>query len=150
MPEGLRGDNVLLQMFRTSDAVRELMHGAVAGTGITPNEYAVLSAIGVMRALSPTELASLLRVPPTSISRHVARMVDAGFAVRSPNPSDRRSYLLELTGEGRTAVGAIAPRVRGLVDQLRARADVDEIVAALVQLEEVAREIALDTPTIRQ
>ena len=83
MVERLRGDNVLLQMFRTAEAVRELMHGAVAGSGITANEYAVLGAIASVRSVSPTELAALLRVPPTSISRHAARLVDAGLAVRS-------------------------------------------------------------------
>ena len=150
MAEPIRGDNVLLQMFRTSQAVHELMLGAVAGTGITPNEYAVLSAIGVMRAVSPTELASLLRVPPTSISRHVARMVDSGLAVRSPNAADRRSYLLELTEAGREVAGTIAPRIRQLVEQLRQRADVDEIEAALVELEQATRSIVLDSATTRQ
>lgn len=150
MTEGLRGDNVLLQMFRTAEATRELMLGAVAGTGISPNEYAVLSAIGVMRSVSPTELATLLRVPPTSISRHVARLVDAGLAVRSPNAADRRSYLLELTETGRAALATIAPRVRDVVGRLRELAPLDEIEAALVQLEEVVRAVALDSPTVRQ
>ena len=150
MTEGLRGDNVLLQMFRTAEATRELMLGAVAGTGISPNEYAVLSAIGVMRSLSPTELATLLRVPPTSISRHVARLVDAGLAVRSPNPADRRSYLLELTETGRASLATIAPRVRDLVGRLRELGPLDEIEAALVQLEQAARAVALDSPAVRQ
>ena len=150
MAEGLRGDNVLLQMFRTAEATRELMLGAVAGTGISPNEYAVLSAIGVMRSVSPTELASLLRVPPTSISRHVARVVETGLAVRSPNPADRRSYLLELTGAGRAVIATIVPRVRDLLERLGARAPVEEIEAALVQLEDAARAVALDSPTVRQ
>lgn len=150
MPERLRGDNVLLQMFRTGEAVRELMLGAVAGTGITSAEYAVLSAIGVLRSVPPTELAALLRVPPTSISRHVARLVDAGLAVRSPNPGDRRSYLLELTDSGRAVVRTIAPRVRALVDQLGARTDVKQIEASLVDLEEAAHGIMLDAATTRQ
>jgi DNA-binding MarR family transcriptional regulator len=146
----LRGDNVLLQTFRTNEAVRELMSGAVAGTEITPAEYAVLSVIASLRAVSPTELAALLRVPPTTISRHVARMVEAGLAQRSPNPADGRSYLLELTDAGRAVVQTIVPRVRRFVEQLRERADVDEIEAALVSLEEAARALALDSTTIRQ
>ena len=150
MADRLRGDNVLLQMFRTAEATRELMLGAVAGTGISPNEYAVLSAIGVMRSVSPTELATLLRVPPTSISRHVARMVEAGLAVRSPNPADRRSYLLELTEAGRAVIATVVPRFRELLERLSARAPVDEIEAALVQLEDAARAVALDSPTVRQ
>jgi DNA-binding MarR family transcriptional regulator len=148
--ERLLGDNVLLQAFRTTHATHELMLGAVAGTGIAPNEYAVLSAIGVLRSVSPTELAAVLRVPPTSISRHVARLVEAGLAVRSPNPADRRSYLLELTDDGRRVTRTIAPRIRDLLARLGARADVDAIEAALVELEEAARAVALDTATARQ
>ena len=150
MAERLRGDNVLLQMFRTAEATRELMLGAVAGAGISPNEYAVLSAIGVTRSVSPTELATLLRVPPTSISRRVARLVETGLAVRSPNPADRRSYLLELTEAGRAVLATIVPRFRDLLERLSARAPVDEIEAALVQLEEAACAVALDTTTVRQ
>jgi DNA-binding MarR family transcriptional regulator len=126
------------------------MAGAVAGMGITPAEYAVRSVIGVMRAVSPTELAAFLRVPPTTISRHVARMVEAGLAQRAPNPADGRSYLLELTDDGRAVVQRIAPRVRGFVEQLTQRLDVDAIETALVALEEAARSLSLDTTTIRQ
>jgi DNA-binding MarR family transcriptional regulator len=148
--ERLRGDNVLLQMFRTAEATRELVQSAVAGTGISPNEYAVLSAIGVLRAVSPTELASVLRVPPTSISRHVARLVDAGLAVRSPNPADRRSYLLELSDDGRAVARTVAPRFRAVLERLAEHSDLVEIEQALVRLEEASRAVALDSATTRQ
>jgi DNA-binding MarR family transcriptional regulator len=147
--EGLRGDNVLLQMFRTGQAVRELMLAVVSGTGVLPNQYAVLSAIAVLRSVSPTELAARLRVPPTTISRHVAELVDAGLAVRAPHPSDRRSYLLELSDDGRKVVKTVVPRIRRALAGLRAHADVEEIEQALVALEHAARAVVLETPTRR-
>jgi DNA-binding MarR family transcriptional regulator len=149
MAERLRGDNVLLQMFRTTQAVRELMAAAVGGTGITSDQYAVLSAIAVLRSVSPTELATRLRVPPTTISRHVGDLVAAGLAVRAPNSSDRRSYLLELSEEGRKVVRTIAPRIRKTVERLRTQSDVDQIEEALIELERAARAIMLETPTVR-
>lgn len=148
MAERLRGDNVLLQMFRTTQAVRDLMTGAVAGTGITPDQYAVLSAIAVLRSVSPTELATRLRVPPTTISRYVAGFVEAQLAERAPNPADGRSYLLELTPDGRKIVRTIAPRIRRLVERLRELTDVEELEAALRKLEEAAR--AVDSAAIQQ
>ena len=115
-----------------------------------PDEYAVLGAIAVLRASPPTELAARLRIPPTSMSRYAARLVERGLAVRAPHPSDGRSYLLELTEEGRRAVRTVAPRVRRLVAELRERADVDEIEAALVRLEQAVRELLVDTtPAVR-
>ncbi len=49
LPE--RTDNVLLQMFRTGHAVRELMAHVVAGTGVSSDEWAVLSAVGLFRSV---------------------------------------------------------------------------------------------------
>ena len=116
LPE--RADNVLLQMFRAGHAVRELMAHVVAGTGVSSDEWAVLSAVGLFRSVAPTQLAAVLRVPPTSISRYVARLADENLVVRVPNEADRRSYLLELTEDGRHKVDTIAPRFRALVAEL--------------------------------
>jgi DNA-binding MarR family transcriptional regulator len=149
MAERPRGDNVLLQMFRTGHAVRELMLEAVEGTGITADEYAVLGLIGATRSVSPTDLAARLRVPPTTISRHAARMVDSGLAKRVPNPEDGRSYLLELTDAGRKIVRTIAPRIRSLVERLAEITDVREIEAALVDLEQAAKTVLVDSTTRR-
>jgi DNA-binding MarR family transcriptional regulator len=134
-----RGDNVLLQMFRTSQATRALVMQATEGSGITPDEYAVLSAIGVLRSTTPTELAARLGVPPTTISRYVASFVERGLVERAPNPADRRSYLLEMSEKGRLVIRSIVPRFRRIVDELRERVDVDAIDARLVELERAAR-----------
>jgi DNA-binding MarR family transcriptional regulator len=147
--ERLRGDNVLLQMFRTSQVVRALVTSVTEPAGITSDEYAVLSAIGVLRSTTPTELAARLRVPPTTMSRYVASFVERGLVERAPNPSDRRSYLLEMTEEGRAVIRKIVPRFRQIVDELRERADVDRIETSLVELESAARAIALDATTSR-
>jgi DNA-binding MarR family transcriptional regulator len=142
--EAARGSNVLLQVFRTSHAVGGLLRHAVSGTGVSADEWAVLSVIGLFGPLSPTALADQLRVPPTSISRYVARLADAGLVRRSANPEDGRSYLIELTEEGREKVETISPRFRSIVRDLRERAPVDDIEAALVELETAARALDLD------
>ncbi|MGH3127345.1 MAG: MarR family winged helix-turn-helix transcriptional regulator [Gaiellaceae bacterium] len=139
-----RADNVLLQTFRTGHAVRELMEHAVAGTGVSADEWAVLSAVGLFRSVAPTRLATVLRVPPTSISRYVARLASNDLVVRVPNEADRRSYLLELTDEGQRAVDAIAPRFRALVTGLEEHADVRAIESALIQLEQAAKALDVD------
>jgi DNA-binding MarR family transcriptional regulator len=148
LPE--RADNVLLQMFRTGHAVRELMTHAVAETGVSADEWAVLSAVSLFRPVSPTQLATVLRVPPTSISRYVARLVSEGLVRRVPNEADGRSYLLELTEAGRGKVGEIAPRFRGLVAALGEQTDVRAIESALVELERAAKALAVDRSTARR
>ncbi len=136
--------NVLLQVFRTGQAVGQLLRHALAGTGVSPDEWAALSVVGLLGPLAPSAVADQLRVPPTSISRHVARLADAGLVRRVGNPQDGRSYLIELTTEGRAEVETIAPRFRAIVADLSSRASVDEIEAALVELERVAKELDLD------
>jgi len=142
-----RADNVLLQMFRTGHAVRELMAHVVAGTGVSSDEWAVLSAVGLFRSVAPTQLAAVLRVPPTSISRYVARLADENLVVRVPNEADRRSYLLELTEDGRHKVDTIAPRFRALVAELEEHADVRAVESALLELERAAKALVVDTGT---
>jgi DNA-binding MarR family transcriptional regulator len=141
-------DNVLLQTFRTVDAVRELMAEVVHGTGVTADEWAVLSVIGLFGPVSPTDVAARLRIPPTTMSRYAAGLVEAGIATRSPNPDDGRSYLLELTPAGRGVAATILPRMRVALDRLAEHAPVDEIALALVQLEYAAR-AAVDATAIR-
>jgi DNA-binding MarR family transcriptional regulator len=145
LPE--RADNVLLQTFRTGHAVRELMSHAVAGTGVSPDEWAVLSAVGLFGSISPTQLATVLRVPPTSISRYAARLVGQGLVSRVPNESDGRSHLLELTEVGQGKVNAISPRFRTLVRELEEHTDVRAIEAALLELERAAKVLGVDRST---
>jgi DNA-binding MarR family transcriptional regulator len=127
---------VLLQYFRTSQSVREVMLGIVEGSDLTPDEFVVLSVIGELRAVTPTELAERLGMPPTTISRYAARFVAEGLAVRAVNPSDGRSYFLEVTTQGRAVLSKIVPRLRRATQQLGELVDVDSMSSALAHFEE--------------
>lgn len=47
-----------------------------------------------------SELAGELRVDASAVTRTVRRLVDAGYAERSPNPMDAREVLVSLTPAG--------------------------------------------------
>jgi DNA-binding MarR family transcriptional regulator len=115
-PEGTT--NVLFQSFRTGIAMRELMRTAVEGTGVSGEEYGVLGVLHFFPDRTPTELAAALGIPPTTVSRHVARFLRDGLVERTPNPEDGRSYLLRPTARGSKVVTTIAPRVGKLVEAL--------------------------------
>jgi len=141
-PEGKA--NVLFQNFRTGIALRELMKPVFEGMGVSGEEYGVLGVLHFFPDRTPTELSGALGIPPTTVSRHVARFLRDGLAERRPNPEDGRSYLLRPTGRGAKIVETIAPRVGVLVQGL---ADVSErpltdIADALVALENAAKELA--------
>jgi DNA-binding MarR family transcriptional regulator len=138
--------NVLFQQFRTSIALRELMQGAFAGTGVTGEEYGVLGVIAFFPGRTPTALANALGIPPTTISRHVATFLAKGLAERAPNPIDGRSYLLNPTDRGREIVETIAPRIGELVAALKEVSDVplEQISAGLEALEDAAKRVLED------
>ena len=136
-----RGDNVVLQFFRTQQRLRVLMTDVVvAGSGITGEEYAVLSVTRALGRPTPKELAARISMPPTSLSRHIASLAEADLITRSPNPDDGRSYVLEVNARGQAVLQAVAPRMRRLVEDLAHASHVPlaEITAALVELEHAA------------
>ncbi len=141
-----QGENVLFQHFRTGAVLRELMQWAVAGTGVSGEEYAVLGVIGFFPDRTPTDLAGSLGIPPTSVSRHVARFVEDGLVERHPNPEDGRSYLLRPTKRGSEVVATVAPRVGELVQALGAASEqpLADIAAAQRALEDAARVVAAE------
>jgi DNA-binding MarR family transcriptional regulator len=134
-------ENVLFQLFRTQQAIRPLMAEAVEGTGVSPDEYGVLGVIGFLGPITPTELARRLGMAPTTVSVYAARFLERGHARRLPNPRDGRSYLLEVTDEGRQIVHTIAPRINVAIEKLRAAADrpLRDIFDALLAMEDAAR-----------
>ena len=129
-------EEVLLQYFRTSQYVRDVMLDIVEGSDLTPDEFIVLSVIGELRAVTPTELAERLGMPQTTISRYAARFVADGLAVRAVNPSDGRSYFLEVTTQGRAVLSKILPRLRRTNQQLAELMDVVAMSSALAHFED--------------
>lgn len=141
-PEGTA--NVLFQNLRTGIAVRELMKPVFEGTGVSGEEYGVLGVLHFFPDRTPTELSAVLGIPPTTVSRHVARFLRDGLVQRRPNPEDGRSYLLRPTRRGMKIVETIAPRVGELVDGLAkvSTQPLTDIAGALVALEDAAKELA--------
>ncbi len=139
-PEGTH--NVLFQSFRTQAALRELMREVWTGTGVTGEEYGVLGVVEFFPDRTPTELANALGIPPTTVSRHVARFLADGLAERRPNPEDGRSYLLRTTPKGSKIVQTIAPRIAERVQALDAVTEqpLEQIAASLASLERAAKE----------
>lgn len=122
------------------------MKRALEGTGITGEEYAVLGVVGFFPGRTPTELADALGIPPTTVSRHVARFVEEGLVEREQHPADGRSYLLRPTAKGSEVVTTIAPRIGELVRALGAVSEqpLVEIAASLTALEAAARAVATE------
>ena len=104
-----RYPNVLLQSFITGQLASELLRRELDAAGMTPNQFGVQSVIGAFGPLTPTELAARLGMAQPTVSAWIKRLTEEGQIVRRPHPTDGRSYLLEVTDAGRTALQAAFP-----------------------------------------
>jgi DNA-binding MarR family transcriptional regulator len=147
------GSNVFFRFFRTGQTIRRLMLIAVDGSGVTGDEYGVLSAVralgitlgerGAPAPVQPTEMANWLGMPATTVSTYVARFLERGLVERRPHPSDGRSYVLALTAEGDELVDGVARRLTAIVDQVAAESDAElaDIAHGLRLLDEAGRRV---------
>lgn len=72
---------------------------------VDPSRYFVLHDIVNHDGVRPIEIADRLDILPSSVTRHVGALVDAGFVEALGNPHDRRSSILRSTEAGVTALG---------------------------------------------
>ena len=149
MPESdFTHDNPLFRFFRIGNSMRRLVARAVDGSGLSSDEYGVFSGVVNLQRVSPTELASKLGVPPTTISVYLARFLEQGLVRRLPNPEDGRSYLVEATDKGLDVVRYVGPRLRVEADAILAASELSfaDLMEALGALE-AATKAALDADT---
>ena len=111
-------------------------------SGISGPRLSALSVIVFAGPLSLAELAAAEQVKPPTMSRIVEGLVQAGFAAREPDPSNRRMVRISATTEGRKLLEAGRERrVRALVRRLNALADSEQraLGRAVELLERVVR-----------
>jgi DNA-binding MarR family transcriptional regulator len=96
-------------LFALSSRVGAYLDRALEGTGIRPAEYAVYSLMLEAGPRTPSELAALLGVPPSTLSTYLSAMLARGDARRIPHPTDGRSVRVVLTDQGRGVVRHVNP-----------------------------------------
>lgn len=141
MPDDSRPErriSLSFDVFAVSQRLGAYLDRALAGTGIRPAEYAVYSLMLEAGPRTPSELAAMLGVPPSTLSTYLAAMLARGDARRIPNPADGRSVRVVLTDRGRAVVRRVNPPFSDAQRTLEASLDrpVDEVRATLLELGE--------------
>lgn len=94
-------------------STRSGLYGAlVAGLaeGLDENAYPVLSGLARTGPRNAADLAAVVGLDRSGVSRHASRLEAAGLLRREPDPADRRSVLLVLTDAGAAAVAEMRRR----------------------------------------
>lgn len=93
---------------------------AVAGP-ITLPQFRLLVALGSRGPLKLVALAEVLGVNPSTATRTVDRLVNAGWAERSSSPHSRREITVRLTDSGRELVDRVTEYRRREIAEIVAR-----------------------------
>jgi len=101
--------------------------------GVSDEQFALLSLIGLYGPVTPTALATRMGVPLTTLADAVRRLDARGEIERLPNPEDGRSHLLTLSAAGQARRKAAHPGVVGSVEDVRKHLELslEEVEAAM-------------------
>ena len=136
-----RRRNVLFRLFILGQLANDLVDTAMRREKLSPNGFAVASAIRAFQPVTPTELADLLGMRPTTLSTYLRKLEARRQIRRRPNPDDGRSSLLEVTKLGERFVIAGLPALRGSIARVHEHLDYppEELDLALDRLEDAMR-----------
>jgi DNA-binding MarR family transcriptional regulator len=137
--------SLLFDLFAASQQVKTLLTRAMAGSGLRPDEYAVYSGLFEFGPISPTELAQVVGMPPTTLSHYIRHMRERRHLVEQRKPTDGRSRALSLSPAGlaahRRANRAFEVAYASFVARIRNKA---ALKAALETVETAARDALAD------
>ena len=111
------------------NTVAKGMEAEVAPHGLTSLQFALLRVFLQEEEWTATQLAQVLPVHVSRISRVVNKLVDMGLMSRRRPRSDRRIVLLSLTDEGKALTSELDRRVRALDAQLAEGVSEEEMAA---------------------
>jgi MarR family transcriptional regulator, organic hydroperoxide resistance regulator len=105
---------LILALHRATHATLHILAVSLADLALTASEINVLANLADRRNRSVGELASDTATKPTTLTSVLDRLVRRGYVTRELDPSDRRSFRVSLTADGR----GVADAVRTAVDDL--------------------------------
>ena len=127
---------LLLDVYVAAAKAGALIALAIEETGLSAESYAFLSILVDEGPQTPTDLAARTGIALSTVVFRTRKMIAAGDLRRVPHPADRRSYLLDLTAEGRARHARARPRFRAArrAVELRLDASPEAVQAGIADL----------------
>jgi DNA-binding MarR family transcriptional regulator len=130
-----------LLVFALGQQLGNLLQQAMTNAPLTPNEFAVYSALRLMQPTTPTQLAGALGMKATTLSSVLVRMSRNGHLKRRRNPADGRSVILTLSASGVRVTEACFAGFGVAIEAFRRQLSIDES-ALLDDLEAMSAALA--------
>ncbi|MDE0179478.1 MAG: MarR family transcriptional regulator [Gammaproteobacteria bacterium] len=107
-----------LRAISLSTAIIKALADEAAPHDLQPVEFNLLQYCAETGESTATQLARVLPIDASRISRIVTRLVDKGLLIRRRLPHDRRTVMLSLTDEGTRLVAELGERVESYLLRL--------------------------------
>lgn len=138
--------SLMFDTFMMRTRMESVLTAALQPAGIRSGDYAVVSLIAVEGSMTPSTLARLVGVAPSSLAGRVARLVRWGWIQRHPAAEDPRSWRLELTEDGLEVLRAALPHAHACALRIDAAlqdhgVEPDSVRACLITLSTVLRSL---------
>ena len=100
---------LFLDLFRLSQLTGAVVDRQLSEIGIPAYLFGLLSQIRRIAPVTPSAISHATGMATTTLRDNIQRLVDRELVRRTPNPSDGRSYLIELTDKGEVLARAADP-----------------------------------------
>ena len=108
--------------------LRKIYDDALADVGLKTSQFNLLVAVSNRDPARPAELAKILEMDESTLSRNVERMCAKGWLILRPE-QDRRSHLIKVTDSGRELIRKGIPAWEKAQDEVGRRLGADSLAA---------------------
>jgi DNA-binding MarR family transcriptional regulator len=115
-------DRLLFLMSRALNQLKQHIkrESARAGLAVSPTQMGILFSLKKIGGLPMTGLGRLVAVDNAAVTRHVERLLQAGFVRREAAPGDRRKNIIQITEKGKDEAArcaAVAHRINDAIKE---------------------------------
>jgi MarR family transcriptional regulator, 2-MHQ and catechol-resistance regulon repressor len=128
--KGKKGDvralDTYIKLMRAGNSVSARLARHLDTHHISLSQFAVLEVLLHLGPLRQCQIALKLLKSGANITTVLDNLEKRKLILRTPDPVDRRSTVVELTGDGRTVIGEVFPRQVEVVTTIMSALEADE------------------------
>jgi len=116
MPKSSRTDitetralNAYVKLMRAAESITARAHRHLASAGLTLSQFSVLEALYHLGPMSQREIGQKILRSSGNITMVIDNLEKRGLVRRRRSHTDRRLFIIQLTGNGRKLIGNIFP-----------------------------------------
>lgn len=125
-----------LKLRQLTRLVSQRYDAGMSATGLKTTQYSLLSHVLKLGPIRPADLAAEMRMDPSTLTRNLKPLVDAGWVVVAAG-ADARSRLVCITPAGSTKRAEALQHWRGAQESLNKTLGPERVVALHTMMDEV-------------